>query len=98
MITAPATGNVRTIVMGVNNDQITEEDDILSTASCTANSIAPVLYLLDKEYVVLNRVSWHRACIYTMDQMLQDGPHRFRTGTCCHTIHYPTAQVLPSHW
>jgi len=33
LIAAPATGNVKTIVMGVNNDQITEVDEILSTAS-----------------------------------------------------------------
>ena len=43
LITAPATGNVKTIVAGVNNDGITEEDEILSTASCTTNCIAPLL-------------------------------------------------------
>ncbi len=75
MITAPATGNVRTIVMGVNNDQITEEDDILSTASCTTNSIAPVLYLLDKEYGIESGFM-STVHAFTMDQMLQDGPHK----------------------
>jgi glyceraldehyde 3-phosphate dehydrogenase len=75
LITAPATGNVKTIVSGVNNDQITEADDILSTASCTTNCIAPLLYLLDKEYgIVSGFMSTIHA--FTMDQLLQDGPHK----------------------
>lgn len=75
LITAPATGNVKTIVAGVNDDQITEEDDILSTASCTTNCIAPLLYLLEKEYGITSgfMTTIHA---FTMDQMLQDGPHK----------------------
>jgi glyceraldehyde 3-phosphate dehydrogenase len=75
LITAPATGNVKTIVAGVNNDWITAEDEILSTASCTTNCIAPLLYLLDKEYGIASGfMSTIHA--FTMDQMLQDGPHK----------------------
>jgi glyceraldehyde 3-phosphate dehydrogenase len=75
LITAPATGNVKTIVAGVNNDWITGEDQILSTASCTTNCIAPLLYLLDKEYGITSGfMSTIHA--FTMDQMLQDGPHK----------------------
>jgi glyceraldehyde 3-phosphate dehydrogenase len=75
LITAPATGNVKTIVAGVNNEQITEEDEILSTASCTTNCIAPLLYLLEEEYgIATGFMSTIHA--FTMDQMLQDGPHR----------------------
>ncbi|MBN9381300.1 MAG: type I glyceraldehyde-3-phosphate dehydrogenase [Chitinophagaceae bacterium] len=75
LITAPATGNVKTIVAGVNNDSITEEDQILSTASCTTNCIAPLLYLLDKEFGIASGfMSTIHA--FTMDQMLQDGPHK----------------------
>lgn len=75
LITAPATGGVKTIVMGVNNDQITEADEILSTASCTTNCIAPVLYLLDKEYGIESGFM-STVHAFTMDQMLQDGPHK----------------------
>lgn len=75
LITAPATGNVKTIVMGVNNDQITEADEILSTASCTTNCIAPVLYLIDKEYGIESGFM-STVHAFTMDQMLQDGPHK----------------------
>lgn len=75
LITAPATGNVKTIVAGVNNDSIEEEDQILSTASCTTNCIAPVLYLLEKEYGIASGFM-STVHAFTMDQMLQDGLHR----------------------
>jgi glyceraldehyde 3-phosphate dehydrogenase len=75
LITAPATGNVKTIVAGVNDELITDEDEILSTASCTTNCIAPVLYLLDKEYGIASGFM-STVHAFTMDQMLQDGPHK----------------------
>lgn len=75
LITAPATGNVKTIVMGVNNDQITSADEILSVASCTTNCIAPVLFLIDKEYGIESGFM-STVHAFTMDQMLQDGPHK----------------------
>jgi len=75
LITAPATGNVKTIVVGVNNDQITAADDILSVASCTTNCIAPVLFLIDKEYGIESGFM-STVHAFTMDQMLQDGPHK----------------------
>jgi glyceraldehyde 3-phosphate dehydrogenase len=75
LITAPATGGVKTIVAGVNNDEITDADSILSTASCTTNCIAPVLYLLDKEYGIESGFM-STVHAFTMDQMLQDGPHK----------------------
>jgi glyceraldehyde 3-phosphate dehydrogenase len=75
LITAPATGNVKTIVVGVNNNQVTEADEILSVASCTTNCIAPVLYLIDKEYGIESGFM-STVHAFTMDQMLQDGPHK----------------------
>ncbi|WP_114940740.1 type I glyceraldehyde-3-phosphate dehydrogenase [Mucilaginibacter endophyticus] len=74
LITAPATGGVKTIVHGVNNDLI-GNDQIYSTASCTTGSIAPVLHVLDKEYGIESgyMVTVHA---FTADQNLQDAPHR----------------------
>jgi len=74
LITAPATGGVKTIVHGINNDLI-GRDLIYSTASCTTGSIAPILYILDKEYGVESgyMVTVHA---FTADQNLQDAPHR----------------------
>ncbi|CAL1520140.1 type I glyceraldehyde-3-phosphate dehydrogenase [Chitinophaga sp. MM2321] len=75
LITAPATGDVKTVVAGVNEDIIAPDDEILSTASCTTNCIAPLLYLLDKEYGIESGfMSTIHA--FTMDQLLQDGPHK----------------------
>ncbi len=75
LITAPATGGVKTIVDGVNNQLISPEDEIISSASCTTNCIAPVLHVLDKAYGI---ESGYMTTIhaFTMDQMLQDGPHK----------------------
>ncbi|HWV70587.1 MAG TPA: type I glyceraldehyde-3-phosphate dehydrogenase [Pseudosphingobacterium sp.] len=74
LITAPATGGVKTIVHGVNNELI-GDDQIYSTASCTTGSIAPILYILDKEYGVESgyMVTVHA---FTADQNLQDAPHK----------------------
>jgi len=74
LITAPATGGVKTIVHGVNNELITD-DQIYSTASCTTGSIAPVLYILDKEFGIESgyMITVHA---FTADQNLQDAPHK----------------------
>lgn len=74
LITAPATGGVKTIVHGIN-DNLIGGDEIYSTASCTTGSIAPLLYILDKEFGVKSgyMVTVHA---FTADQNLQDAPHR----------------------
>jgi len=74
LITAPATGGVKTIVHGINN-QLIGDDVIYSTASCTTGSIAPILYILDKEFGV---ESGYMATVhaFTADQNLQDAPHK----------------------
>jgi glyceraldehyde 3-phosphate dehydrogenase len=75
VISAPATGNVKTIVIGVNDHEITEEDTILSNASCTTNCLAPVAMVLDKEFGI-ERGYINTIHAYTADQNLQDAPHR----------------------
>src|ERR1700749_1151925 len=74
LITAPATGGVKTIVHGINNELI-ENDQIYSTASCTTGSIAPVLFILDKEFGIESgyMITVHA---FTADQNLQDAPHK----------------------
>jgi glyceraldehyde 3-phosphate dehydrogenase len=75
LITAPATGGVKTIVHGVNNELIGGDDVIYCTASCTTGAIAPVLHVLDKEFGI---ESGYMATIhaFTADQNLQDAPHK----------------------
>lgn len=74
LITAPASGGVKTIVHGVNNELI-GNDAIYSTASCTTGAIAPVLFVLDKEFGIESgyMVTVHA---FTADQNLQDAPHK----------------------
>jgi len=74
LITAPATGGVKTIVHGVNNALI-GGDQIYSTASCTTGCIAPILFALDEEFGIESgyMVTVHA---FTADQNLQDAPHK----------------------
>jgi glyceraldehyde 3-phosphate dehydrogenase len=74
LITAPATGGVKTIVHGVNNALI-GNDNIYSTASCTTGSIAPVLFILDKEFGIESGFM-STVHAFTADQHLQDAPHK----------------------
>jgi len=75
LITAPASGGVKTIVHGVNDELIGGDDVIYCTASCTTGAIAPVLYVLDKEFGIESgyMVTIHA---FTADQRLQDAPHK----------------------
>src|SRR5699024_3231416 len=47
ILTAPGKGDLKNIVYGVNTDDITEEDTIISAASCTTNAITPVLKVIN---------------------------------------------------
>lgn len=75
IISAPATGGVKTIVMGVNDDQITADDHILSNASCTTNCLAPMAKVLNDAFgIEKGYITTVHA--YTADQRLQDAPHK----------------------
>lgn len=52
IISAPAKGNIKTIVYGVNSDTLDGTETIISAASCTTNCLAPVLNVLDKNFGV----------------------------------------------
>lgn len=75
VISAPAKGTgVKTIVLGVNDEDLTAEDTIISNASCTTNCLAPMVKLLDDAFGIESALM---ATIhaYTADQRLQDAPH-----------------------
>ena len=77
ILSAPAKGKepVKTIVLGVNDDQIAAEDTILSNASCTTNNAAPMLKILDELWGIESAfVTTIHA--YTGDQNIHDGPHK----------------------
>ncbi|AAZ27661.1 glyceraldehyde-3-phosphate dehydrogenase [Colwellia demingiae] len=74
LLTAPAKGDIKNIVYGVNQDMILATDKIISAASCTTNAITPVLKALNDEYGIRNG---HVETIhsYTNDQNLIDNYH-----------------------
>jgi glyceraldehyde 3-phosphate dehydrogenase len=76
VISAPATGEDITIVMGVNDGQYdAASHDIISNASCTTNCVAPMAkVLMDSFGIVKGMMTTIHA--YTSDQVLQDFPHK----------------------
>ena len=75
LISAPATGVSKTIVFGVNQDQLTAEDVIVSNASCTTNCLAPVAKVLH-ETVGIERGFMTTIHSYTNDQRMLDQIHK----------------------
>ncbi|VXC14244.1 type I glyceraldehyde-3-phosphate dehydrogenase [Microbacterium sp. 8M] len=76
LISAPATGDDATIVMGVNEETYNPETDhIISNASCTTNCLAPLAKVFNDEFGIV-RGFMMTAHAYTADQNLQDGPHK----------------------
>ncbi|MDY0829213.1 MULTISPECIES: type I glyceraldehyde-3-phosphate dehydrogenase [Microbacterium] len=75
LISAPATGDDVTIVMGVNEgDYNPETDVIISNASCTTNCLAPLAKVFNDNFGI-ERGLMTTVHAYTADQNLQDGPH-----------------------
>lgn len=75
IISAPAKGDVKTVVIGVNEKTITPDDNIISNASCTTNCLAPIAMVLDESFGI-ERGYINTIHAYTADQRLQDAPHR----------------------
>ncbi|QFU22814.1 glyceraldehyde-3-phosphate dehydrogenase [Shewanella eurypsychrophilus] len=74
LLTAPAKGQIKNIVYGVNEADILSEDKIVSAASCTTNAITPILKAMNDKYGITNG---HVETIhsYTNDQNLIDNYH-----------------------
>ena len=75
IISAPAGSDLKTIVYNVNHETLTDEDQIISAASCTTNCLAPMANALNKLAEIQSgiMITVHA---YTGDQMVLDGPHR----------------------
>ncbi|MFM7216849.1 MAG: type I glyceraldehyde-3-phosphate dehydrogenase, partial [Bacteroidota bacterium] len=77
ILSAPSKGGeaVKTIVLGVNDDELTAADKVISNASCTTNNAAPMLKLLDEKWGIESAfVTTVHA--YTGDQNIHDAPHK----------------------
>lgn len=76
IISAPAnTSDIRTVVLGVNDDLLKDDDLIISNASCTTNCAAPMIKVLDESFGLIEGfITTVHA--YTGDQRLHDSPHK----------------------
>jgi glyceraldehyde 3-phosphate dehydrogenase len=76
IISAPAKGEDLTVVMGVNDDKLTKEHNIISNASCTTNCLAPVVHVILKEGFGLSEGIMTTVHSYTATQKTVDGPSK----------------------
>ena len=75
IISAPGKGDMQTIVLGVNDNDLDKSNDIFSNASCTTNCLAPMVKVLDDHFGV-EKGFMTTIHAYTGDQQLVDGPHK----------------------
>lgn len=75
IISAPPNGDIKTIVLGINENILGKEDQIISNASCTTNCAAPMIKVLDENWGIEDGyiTTVHS---YTGDQRLHDSPHK----------------------
>ena len=75
IVSAPCKNADKTIVYGVNHKSLNKNDLIISAASCTTNCLAPVAYVLNKEFKIQSgfMTTIHS---YTTDQRLLDNSHK----------------------
>ncbi len=107
IISAPAKGDCKTVVYGVNESVLDGNEEIISAASCTTNCLAPVLKILDDNYKIIKgfMTTVHA---YTNDQATLDVPNKkgisSRRGRACAQNIVPTStgaalaigEVIPS--
>ncbi len=74
IISAPASGDIKTVVLGVNDESLTGDETILSNASCTTNCLAPMAKVLD-DLIGVESGFMTTIHSYTSDQRLLDAPH-----------------------
>ena len=93
IISAPAKGDLKTIVYNVNHNTLTGDERIISAASCTTNCLAPVVDVLDKTFGI-EKGYMTTVHAYTNDQATLDVPHKkgikARRGRAC------AANIIPA--
>ena len=74
VISAPATGDLKTVVFNVNNDILDGSETVISGASCTTNCLAPMAKVLNDKFGI-QKGFMTTIHAYTNDQNTLDGPH-----------------------
>jgi len=75
IVSAPCKNADKTIVYGINHKSINKNDLIISAASCTTNCLAPVAYILNREFII-EKGFMTTIHSYTSDQRLLDNSHK----------------------
>lgn len=75
LISAPGKGDMKTIVYNVNHDILDGSEQVISTASCTTNCLAPVIKVLNDNFEVIGG-AMSTIHAYTNDQVLLDSNHK----------------------
>ena len=75
IISAPAKGDLKTIVYNVNDNILTGEEEVISAASCTTNCLAPVLKVINDEFGI-EKGYMTTVHAYTNDQVILDVAHK----------------------
>ena len=87
IVSAPCKNANKTIAYGVNHKSLNKNDLIISAASCTTNCLAPVAYVLNKEFKI-EKGFMTTIHSYTSDQRLLDNSHKdLRRAKVCWTIY-----------
>ena len=90
VLSAPPVDDTKTIVMGINENELSAADEVVSNASCTTNSAAPLVKVI-REICGIEHAYITTVHSYTTDQQLQDGPHKdFRRGRAAAESIVPT--------
>ena len=93
IISAPAKGDLKTIVYNVNHTTLTGDEEVISAASCTTNCLAPVVDAIDKKFGI-ERGYMTTIHAYTNDQATLDIAHKkgikARRGRAC------AANIVPA--
>jgi glyceraldehyde 3-phosphate dehydrogenase len=74
VISAPATGELKTVVFNVNHSILDGSETVISCASCTTNCLAPMAQVLEEKFGIVNGLMT-TVHAYTNDQNTQDAPH-----------------------
>jgi len=74
VISAPATGDLKTVVYNVNHEILDGTETVISCASCTTNCLAPMAQVLETKYGIVSGLMT-TIHAYTNDQNTQDSPH-----------------------
>ncbi len=75
IISAPGKGNIKTVVYGVNEDILSKDDKVISSASCTTNCVAPVLKII-QDGIGIESGFMTTIHAFTNDQNTLDGSHK----------------------